>query len=657
MSVREQAPESARAVWRRLGTLVFSLGLGACALSPTFGCQAAAPEEPARLGRLSQALTSYTIALPKGAALGQVALLAGGALVIEDRVRVVDLSGAPAGAANSGTTSSGVGVEASLGQLVSVAPVTVKDRAKVHGDLTSSGALWLGVGVVVDGVQHPNQPGLLPGDQETLQVELGGTSLGNISLEPPNTGERVTTLTPGRYGAVVIKSRNRVNLTTGSYVLDSLQVEPGARLVLNDSAGAVLVSVRDSLLFKGLVQAESGLHPAMRLAYLGTQAVVLEAPFSGTVLAPRAAMRLATPPVPAKFVGSFFAKDLTVSADVVVEFRPYVVYSATRDLEVASSTYGTVGYAAYAPDGSANARTPSNVIKLDAAGTHHKLLPTDIEVQYIIDPETGAFGYYGDKSFLRYRPDGSLLGSYPTSRTAKAWFVPGTQKTAILLSDDRDHEPQFSAIRLVGPSLSLDIPAPGLRLFAPAPASLVYTTATELISLTHTGTVSWRIPLALRDLSVAFGGSALIGVRAQNGSSQIVRVNLANGSVTDLASLPTALWSLGIAPAGKYSIAATRIELSLFNDGALVRKQTLPMSYFASADVNDAGEVVVGGADAAGKTVLMVLGGPGTQSWVDATGVKDNIALRPYVRFKPGSADFVAVRKEGLSRYTVKRSL
>ena len=343
-----------------------------------------------------------------------------------------------------------------------------------------------------------------------------------------------------------------------------------------------------------------------------------------------------------------------MSPDSVVEYRPYLSYQATRDFEVSNAGFGTIGYAAVTPDRTINARVPNNVLKITPTGTTSTLLPTPIEVQYLVDPDTGAFGYYGNKTFQRYRPDGSLLASYPTTRMSHAYFVPATEKTAILLSDDA-HEPEWIGLRVVGPGVAFDRTTPGLRDFAATSTRLVYTTLTTLTALDHAGTQVFAVPLALRQFAVSSAGTRLIGVRDERGTAKLVHVDLTTGSVTNGPSLPSAVYALGVAAGGRYSFAATRTGLSVFDGTTLARQITLPFTDFASADVNDNGEVVAGGATA-NNTVLSLSGSFGTQTFTSSSGASDKIAFRPYVRFEKGKADFIAVRKEGLSRYTVTRS-
>jgi hypothetical protein len=644
--------------WRRwMGSSFRGLGLagglasGALACISLSACSEQQPAEP--LGRTSLALTSYTITMPKGASLGQFALVANGTLDVGDRVKVVDSANFAANVANAGTQLSTLGVDSSLGAVRSVGGISVRDRARV-GELTSAGSIQLGNDVTVSGGQFPNNSGLTPAETQSIAIEFGGTGLGDVTLNSPNTGERVTDLAPGRYARVTIQPRNRVNLRSGSYVLNDLTLEAQARFVIDDSAGPVFISVRDTLLYKGLIQSQSGKHPALRFAYVGTQAATLETAFSGTFLAPNATIRLATVGFPARFTGSFFAKSLTVSPDSVVEYRPYLVYQATRDFEVSNAGFGTIGYAAVAPDRSINARVPSNVLKITPAGVATPLLPTPIQVQYLVDPDTGAFGYYGDRTFHRYRPDGSLLASYPMPRMAQAHFVPGTEKTAILLSND-DHEPEWIGLRVVGPGVSFDRSVSRLQAFAATSTRLVYTTLTAFTALDHAGAQLFSLPLALRQFAVSSAGARLIGVRDERGSAKVVHVDLAAGTLTNGPSLPSPAYALGVAPGGRYSFAATRTRLYVFDGNTLARELTLPFTDFASADVNDQGEVIAGGATAS-NTVLFLSGSFGTQSFTSSSGASDNVALRPYVRFEKGRADFLAVRKEGLSRYTVTRS-
>ena len=222
-------------------------------------------------------------------------------------VKIVDADGHPAMAATTGPTGAELGSGAETGSIVSAGPVLVSG-AKVTGNVLSSGLVTLRNGGVVSGSRRSYVP-VTPFQSVTILVGFDGPSLGPIQLEPPNGGgERATTVPPGHYSNVTIKSRNRVNLSSGAYQFDSLTLEPQARLVIDDAAGPVYLDVRDSLLFKGAVDGASGKPPAFRLVYVGTASPSIESAFSGVLIAPNTSMRLATPPDGKSYRGAFFAR-------------------------------------------------------------------------------------------------------------------------------------------------------------------------------------------------------------------------------------------------------------------------------------------------------------------------------------------------------------
>jgi len=231
--------------------LVAGLTVASCALKDDHGGGMAVGTA------LQKATTEYTIQIPLGTEFGAVALLASGTLRVGDRVQVVDAAGNPATVATTGSGGAELGSGTRTGSVVSAGRVSLSG-ATVTGDVTSAGAITLQNGAVVTGVQRPNSP-VTPFQSDTVTVSFDAPSRGPVQLEPPNGGgERVTTLAPGHYGNVAIKSWNRVNLTTGAYQFDSLALEPHARFVVDDTAGPVYLDVRDSLLFKGAIEGVSG---------------------------------------------------------------------------------------------------------------------------------------------------------------------------------------------------------------------------------------------------------------------------------------------------------------------------------------------------------------------------------------------------------------
>lgn len=637
------------AVWV---TLALSWGVGACANGNE------PPEQLEQVGSSRQAVSipvTLTLKLPANTGIGDFALAANGALRVGDRVKLVDARQAPAAAANAGTQETSVGVEAASGSVTSVAAVALRDRANVQGDVKSAGAITKGTAVVVSGLTSPSRTDLTPLVQETVLLDFGGTSLGDRSYEPPASGERVSSLAPGRYGKVTLKTNNRLNLTSGSYVLDGLQLEPQARIVVDDSAGPVLISVRDSLLFKGKFEALSGQHPALRLAYAGTAAVVLESAFAGTLLAPNASLRLATIIPPARHVGSFYAKDLEVSPDVTVEFRPYFTYTATKSWGGLGS-YGPFRDVQPLADGTVLGSTEKTLYRIDASGAPSAVYAAPASTRFFINA-AGRFALYTDAGVVHYTASGGLLGGYTLPEPSLMRFVPQTDQLLLLQASHISHDSMLNSLRVVsgGGAGSLTTTADVMLASAVTANRVIYGTQTSLVARTFSGSESWRVSTPVKQLVAAENGSALFGVRRTTGS-KVIQINPTNGAVLFEHVLPQPIWQLDVSPSGAYAIAATQKTIYLYQNAQLVRTLLPAIETFTTADVNDRGEVLVGGKTAAGVTVVQLLGPVGTQSWSEQRDV-DQQAYRPFVRFSPLSADFAVIRAGTLDFYKVKRSL
>jgi hypothetical protein len=632
---------------------LFRFGAGLLAVAG--GCHTSATDSVT--STRSSALTSYSIRLPSGVALGAAPIVADGSLLIGDRSKVLDDAGLAAALSNAGGGGVTLGVEARSGRVVSASSVELRARARVEGNVTSGGTITLGTGAVVTGIRQPNAT-VTPFTTESFTVDFSAPATVNVNLEspPPGAPERVTALAPGRYGSIDIRSRNRVDLRTGEYNVNSLNLEPQTRFVIDDAAGPVIFNVRDSLLFKGAIETASGAHPAFRMAYVGPNAVVLETAFSGTFIAPAASVRLATVPAPKKHVGAFYARNLEVSPDVTVVFRPYFKYQVTRDWEASAAAFGAFSDAAPIAGGEMMAATRTTAYHVSAAGV---LTPRTTDLtrkKILLDRSSGRFGVYGARNFQHFRPNGALIASHTITEPGLAQFVPGSERMVLLQDPLQTHEGKLTALKIAQANgSSTTRTTEPMQASASTNTRTFYATATELVAVSATGTQLWRVPVPLRQIKASANGQAVVGVRRRLGST-VVHINPATGAVVGEFVLPAPLWEIEVAPGGRFTLAATQTELFLFDAGQMVRRLALPMATFAKADVNDAGEVVVGGKSAGGATVVHLTGPAGTATFTE-TGSVDAQAYRPFVLFRPGRADFVVIRKEGLSSYTVSRRL
>ena len=121
------------------------------------------------------------------------------------------------------------------------------------------------------------------------------------------------TASPGSYGRLSVDQGATLTLAPGDYYLERLVLEPTSRLVLDQAAGAIRLFVKIELTHRGtFATLPAGGNTFIH--YVGTQAGFLEAPFTGTVLAPqgRIVVRKA-------YTGRIAAHDIQVEPDIVLQ--------------------------------------------------------------------------------------------------------------------------------------------------------------------------------------------------------------------------------------------------------------------------------------------------------------------------------------------------
>lgn len=218
---------------------------------------------------------------------------------------------------NSGTGSPGLtelGTDAHVGSVLSVPSVTLRDRAKVDGNIQSGGTVTRQNQTIVSGTVTANSPPAFDRWSWTVDFPPPGE---NLSVGPDGAAAPP----PGPMGDVTVFSRSTLRLRTGTYYLSSLALEPQAQVAVDTTRGPVVVYVRAGLTWRGGVTF-NGPSNRFLVAYSGTNALALESPFTGTVIAPGASLRLAVGG--ATHTGAFFAKNLQLDPDVQVKFQPFV---------------------------------------------------------------------------------------------------------------------------------------------------------------------------------------------------------------------------------------------------------------------------------------------------------------------------------------------
>jgi DNA-binding protein YbaB len=248
-------------------------------------------------------------------AFGNLCLYARGTLKIEDRVKVLGPTGAPAPVGNAGNVTTNIGVQARVGNIWSMAPVTLRNDAHVVGFVKTPQTVTsnttppdVSAGVFpATFIQLPNL---------ALQVTFPNPSGGDVNLEPADK----RSLAPGAYRKATIKGV--LTLRAGTYTFEEFDLESQGTLTIDSRAGRVIVHVRGgNLIFRGKETSVSG-RANFFLGYFGTNMITVTSPFVGTLVAPSALLDLATVASPG-YSGAFFAKDIDVHPDSTVNFVPY----------------------------------------------------------------------------------------------------------------------------------------------------------------------------------------------------------------------------------------------------------------------------------------------------------------------------------------------
>jgi hypothetical protein len=288
--------------------------------------QAENPRKSEALGSAAQAVTvikSIKVELAPGAALGSVALGAADSLRVADRSFVKQGAGWPL-LTNAGSTQTELGSDSQTGPFRSLASVSLRERARVNGDLTTGGTVTKQNGVVITGTELSHA---LLTPATVLERSIAFPDGVSYTREPD---QAPLSLAPGAYGAVTIKSRSALSLSPGIYTFASLGLEPQAELRLSTAAGPIIVYVRDTWDFKGSL-VHAGDPAQVFVGVLGSAPLSLESPFAGTVVAPNASLRMA--PANKVFSGSLFAKQLLVEAETTVNYVPFAHWGAVLGLK------------------------------------------------------------------------------------------------------------------------------------------------------------------------------------------------------------------------------------------------------------------------------------------------------------------------------------
>lgn len=308
-------------------------------LAALSGCSGNSDESSLEIRSKTEAITldsaaQFSLVIPSQVAVGDSAVFGSSSVKWGDRATIV-AEGASGIISSADNGYIEIGHDSNVRTVVSAGNATLRDRSKVDGDLFVQGTAQIGSSAQVFGNQAVGV-NVTTHEAFKMPVYLPDEAGGSVHLEP----DQQLALPPADYGTVAVKSRSTVTLSTGTYDFDTLQVaEPQAKLVIDDSAGPVIIYVRNQFTYRGNVQILSidGGFPDLLVVYLGQNELWLEAPFQGHLFAPNASAHIR--PMQGTFTGSIWGKNVEVHAGTVFIHQPFDLSTFFSNIDVDNTPY------------------------------------------------------------------------------------------------------------------------------------------------------------------------------------------------------------------------------------------------------------------------------------------------------------------------------
>ena len=244
--------------------------------------------------------------LPNGIRPSDVALATtGGPITIDDSVHVTAGIGGfssisavenPSGPLNR------IGVNAHVENVWNEGIVFLASQGTIHGSVRSSQSVELqdATSRVLGSIEE--EADLRPLGAVQWEVQFPAQTQGDVQLEP----NQQRTLAPGAWGHLAVKQGARLHFGPGFYTFSSMTVEPAGVLEIDNSAPVSLYS-QTSFTFRGVVDRAQPISNVL-FGVWGSSPVIIDASFRGIVVAPNAAVSLAT--TTQGHFGSVFAKQI-----------------------------------------------------------------------------------------------------------------------------------------------------------------------------------------------------------------------------------------------------------------------------------------------------------------------------------------------------------
>lgn len=293
-------------------------GLSACGNGGSAEAQGEAPGGVSRavLALETEKNIRYEYWVPTGVAAQSIAILGFNDVMIADRAEIKSPDGSHAPVAGSGAGTVQLGVSAKTGSILTTGNVFLQERAHVFGDLVTAKNFNHQSEFTVDGVTRAQTtvPTRKVTGSKTIRFTTGDR---NVSLEPGQVLQ--TPVAPGGYDSLTIKQNAKLTLLAGDYYFGQINIEPGATIVFDNSAGTTFLYVGDVFNFKGkMVPKLAGAGIKLHSTFLGGGQVFVSGPFRGAIVAPNGSINLEVPPANEHHEGTFFGKSVRVAPDTLV---------------------------------------------------------------------------------------------------------------------------------------------------------------------------------------------------------------------------------------------------------------------------------------------------------------------------------------------------
>jgi hypothetical protein len=268
------------------------------------------------------------------------------------------------------------------------------------------------------------------------------------------------------------------------------------------------------------------------------------------------------------------------------------------------------------------------------------------------NPGGKTFGVLAENTFTLFDAGGKKLGMIETEHG----MIKQIPSTTLLFSPEvktrSDEEWEVTGGRIINPDGTTvsSFPVRHMQFSRLTKEHIFYAAHKEFRKTAFTGKEEWQIPLAVRKFEISAEGTMII-INSASDSKRVLHYKDNSRTGEDIFLTP--VWNLAISADGVYSAATSQVELRMYYNGKTEKKIRLPVFYAVSLDINEKGEVLVGGQDENFTSHVMMYSKAGVLLWEEKSIVDAN-AWRPEVRFTPGGETFIIRYKNGIKQYTIK---